>query len=95
MSGGRTDLRLLDSDWGGRLRQVPGGEIKQTFSHFQQKIMWQWHGPQCVLLDMNLQYHALGLRFCCLQALECPYPLVLAPVSMGGCLRIEWQGVSK
>jgi hypothetical protein len=22
--------------------KVPGGEIKQTFSHFQQKIMWQW-----------------------------------------------------
>eukprot|EP00437_Effrenium_voratum_P008473 CAMPEP_0181427948 /NCGR_PEP_ID=MMETSP1110-20121109/16428_1 /TAXON_ID=174948 /ORGANISM="Symbiodinium sp., Strain CCMP421" /LENGTH=134 /DNA_ID=CAMNT_0023551163 /DNA_START=65 /DNA_END=467 /DNA_ORIENTATION=+ len=22
--------------------QVPGGEIKQTFSHLQQKIMWQW-----------------------------------------------------
>ena len=46
MSGGRTDLRLLDSAWGRRLLQVPGGEIKQTFSHFQQKIMWQWHGPQ-------------------------------------------------
>ena len=22
--------------------QVPGGEIKQTFSHYQQKIMWQY-----------------------------------------------------
>ncbi|CAJ1450424.1 unnamed protein product, partial [Effrenium voratum] len=24
------------------VRVVPGGEIKQTFSHLQQKIMWQW-----------------------------------------------------
>ncbi|CAK9095942.1 Uncharacterized protein SCF082_LOCUS45061, partial [Durusdinium trenchii] len=28
--------------WWCNRSQVPGGEIKQTFSHFQQKIMWQW-----------------------------------------------------
>mmetsp|Transcript_15685 Transcript_15685/g.27505 ORF Transcript_15685/g.27505 Transcript_15685/m.27505 type:complete len:116 (-) Transcript_15685:102-449(-) len=28
--------------WWANRSQVPGGEIKQTFSHFQQKIMWQW-----------------------------------------------------
>mmetsp|Transcript_72641 Transcript_72641/g.160403 ORF Transcript_72641/g.160403 Transcript_72641/m.160403 type:complete len:115 (+) Transcript_72641:75-419(+) len=28
--------------WWQNRSQVPGGEIKQTFSHFQQKIMWQW-----------------------------------------------------
>eukprot|EP00403_Amphidinium_massartii_P038620 CAMPEP_0178444152 /NCGR_PEP_ID=MMETSP0689_2-20121128/39327_1 /TAXON_ID=160604 /ORGANISM="Amphidinium massartii, Strain CS-259" /LENGTH=126 /DNA_ID=CAMNT_0020068309 /DNA_START=83 /DNA_END=464 /DNA_ORIENTATION=+ len=27
--------------WSNRF-QVPGGEIKQSFSMFQQKIMWQW-----------------------------------------------------
>ncbi|CAE8586443.1 unnamed protein product [Polarella glacialis] len=28
--------------WWANRSQVPGGEIKQTFSHLQQKIMWQW-----------------------------------------------------
>eukprot|EP00930_Biecheleria_cincta_P053431 TRINITY_DN3893_c0_g1_i3.p2 TRINITY_DN3893_c0_g1~~TRINITY_DN3893_c0_g1_i3.p2 ORF type:complete len:136 (+),score=15.57 TRINITY_DN3893_c0_g1_i3:62-409(+) len=28
--------------WWSNRSQVPGGEIKHTFSHLQQKIMWQW-----------------------------------------------------
>mmetsp|Transcript_90318 Transcript_90318/g.251294 ORF Transcript_90318/g.251294 Transcript_90318/m.251294 type:complete len:116 (+) Transcript_90318:87-434(+) len=28
--------------WWDNRYQVPGGEIKQTFSPYQQKIMWQW-----------------------------------------------------
>mmetsp|Transcript_41112 Transcript_41112/g.116392 ORF Transcript_41112/g.116392 Transcript_41112/m.116392 type:complete len:116 (+) Transcript_41112:73-420(+) len=28
--------------WWQNRYQVPGGEIKQSFSPYQQKIMWQW-----------------------------------------------------
>mmetsp|Transcript_72129 Transcript_72129/g.215215 ORF Transcript_72129/g.215215 Transcript_72129/m.215215 type:complete len:116 (+) Transcript_72129:90-437(+) len=33
--------------WWQNRYQVPGGEIKQTFSPYQQKIMWQffWNAP--------------------------------------------------